>query len=50
MSYFDHRVIKTAFGTFLAIYLAQIMGISYGAVSYTHLGPVFGFGMMSKIR
>lgn len=29
MSYFDHRVIKTAFGTFLAIYLAQIMGISY---------------------
>ena len=33
MSYFDHRVIKTAFGTFLAIYLAQIMGISYGVTA-----------------
>lgn len=33
MSYFDHRVIKTAFGTFLAIYLAQIMGISYGVTT-----------------
>ncbi|MCI6031490.1 aromatic acid exporter family protein, partial [Fusobacterium varium] len=33
LSYFDHRVIKTAFGTFLAIYLAQIMGISYGVTA-----------------
>ena len=33
MSYFDHRVIKTAFGTILAIYLAQIMGISYGVTA-----------------
>ncbi|WP_279117822.1 aromatic acid exporter family protein [Fusobacterium varium] len=33
MNYFDHRVIKTAFGTFLAIYLAQIMGISYGVTA-----------------
>lgn len=33
MSYFDHRVIKTALGTFLAIYLAQIMGISYGVTA-----------------
>ncbi|MEJ6465871.1 aromatic acid exporter family protein [Fusobacterium ulcerans] len=33
MNYFDHRVIKTALGTFLAIYLAQVMGISYGVTA-----------------
>lgn len=29
VSYFDHRVIKTAFGTFFAIYAAQLLGIKY---------------------
>ena len=33
LSYFDHRVLKTAFGTFLAIYLAQVLDIKYGATA-----------------
>ncbi|WP_300359218.1 aromatic acid exporter family protein [Fusobacterium sp.] len=33
LSYFDHKVIKTAFGTFLSIYLAQILGIKYGVTA-----------------
>ena len=33
VSYFDHRVIKTAFGTFFAIYAAQLLGIKYGVTA-----------------
>ena len=33
LSYFDHRVIKTAFGTFFAIYAAQVLGIKYGVTA-----------------
>lgn len=30
MKYFDHRVIKTALGTFIAVSLASLLGLSYG--------------------
>ncbi len=30
MKYFDHRVIKTALGTFIAVSLASFLGLSYG--------------------
>ncbi len=32
-NYFDHRVIKTALGTFLAMYIAQVLGIKYGVTA-----------------
>ena len=31
--YLDHRVLKTAFGTFLAVYIAQLLGIRFAATA-----------------
>ena len=33
MKYIDHKVIKTALGTFISIYLAEIFGIQFGATA-----------------
>lgn len=33
MKYVDHKVIKTAIGTFISIYLADIFGIQFGATA-----------------
>lgn len=33
MKYLDHKVIKTALGTFISIYLAEILGIQFGATA-----------------
>lgn len=33
LKYIDHRIIKTALGTFLAIYIADVLGIKYGATA-----------------
>lgn len=32
-NYFDHRVIKTALGTFLAVWIADFLGIKYGVTA-----------------
>ncbi len=33
MKYIDHKVIKTALGTFISIYLAELLGIKFGATA-----------------
>lgn len=33
MKYIDHKVIKTAIGTFISIYLAELLGIKFGVTA-----------------
>ena len=33
MKYIDHKVIKTAIGTFISIYLADLLGIKFGVTA-----------------